>query len=148
MLNVHFFSGIKRFIDEIEPSELVAFEKVLKSRKCEIEQKLPCDYDVKEPNSVQLKLVFLNQLLPFIGFGFLDNFIMIVAGDYIDETFGITLGISVSCILTFTRFDGQQLCNRHWQLLDLEMHYQMWQLWDQRGMSNKLRIEWASNVLH
>lgn len=32
--------------------------------------------------------------MPFIGFGFLDNFIMIVAGDYIDLTLGTTLCIS------------------------------------------------------
>jgi hypothetical protein len=29
-----------------------------------------------------------------LGFGFLDNFIMIVAGEYIDLTLGVTLGIS------------------------------------------------------
>ncbi|XP_054709590.1 transmembrane protein 65-like [Uloborus diversus] len=32
--------------------------------------------------------------MPFIGFGFLDNLIMILAGDYIDTTIGVTLGIS------------------------------------------------------
>ncbi|RWS13148.1 Transmembrane protein 65-like protein [Dinothrombium tinctorium] len=49
----------------------------------------------KEPPSLQqLKLIFIHQALPFIGFGFLDNFIMIIAGDYIDTTIGVTLGIS------------------------------------------------------
>ncbi|BFY99660.1 hypothetical protein BsWGS_02699 [Bradybaena similaris] len=42
----------------------------------------------------QLKLVLLHQMFPFIGFGFLDNFLMIVAGEYIDVTLGTTLGIS------------------------------------------------------
>jgi len=32
--------------------------------------------------------------LPFIGFGFLDNFIMICAGDYIELTIGAGIGIS------------------------------------------------------
>ena len=32
--------------------------------------------------------------MPFIGFGFLDNFIMIVAGEYIDIHIGATLSIS------------------------------------------------------
>lgn len=32
--------------------------------------------------------------VPFIGFGFLDNAIMIIAGEYIDTTLGVTLGIS------------------------------------------------------
>ncbi|XP_046575255.1 transmembrane protein 65-like [Haliotis rubra] len=38
-------------------------------------------------------LAFHNAL-PFIGFGFFDNFIMIVCGEYIDSTPGAVLGIS------------------------------------------------------
>jgi hypothetical protein len=33
-------------------------------------------------------------MLPFVAFGFLDNAIMICAGEYIDMTLGATLGIS------------------------------------------------------
>jgi hypothetical protein len=32
--------------------------------------------------------------LPFIGFGFLDNFTMIIAGDYIEHSIGIVMTIS------------------------------------------------------
>jgi hypothetical protein len=32
-----------------------------------------------------------------IGFGFMDNFVLIIAGDYIDSTLGVTLGISTMC---------------------------------------------------
>lgn len=32
--------------------------------------------------------------LPFIGFGFLDNFTMIIAGDYIDHSLGMIMTIS------------------------------------------------------
>jgi Transmembrane protein 65 len=32
--------------------------------------------------------------LPFVGFGFLDNFTMIIAGDYIEHTLGIFMSIS------------------------------------------------------
>ncbi|TDH73472.1 uncharacterized protein CCR75_003093 [Bremia lactucae] len=46
------------------------------------------------PTTQELKLVALRTGLPFIGFGFVDNFIMIVAGDYIDLTLGVSLGIS------------------------------------------------------
>jgi len=35
-----------------------------------------------------------HQAIPFVGFGFLDNFIMILAGDYIDHNIGVTLGIT------------------------------------------------------
>jgi len=46
------------------------------------------------PTFSQLSQVFIHQSLPFLGFGFLDNLIMIIAGDYIDTTIGVTLGIS------------------------------------------------------
>ena len=51
------------------------------------------------PSYADLRQVFLNQSLPFIGFGFLDNLIMIVAGDYIDANIGVTLGLSNQTII-------------------------------------------------
>ncbi|XP_071548048.1 uncharacterized protein [Panulirus ornatus] len=48
----------------------------------------------KPPTGAQLRQLAVHNALPFVGFGFLDNFIMIVAGDYIDVTIGTTLGIS------------------------------------------------------
>lgn len=42
----------------------------------------------------QLRLVAFHSAIPFIGFGFLDNAVMIVAGEYIDFKIGMTLGIS------------------------------------------------------
>ncbi|VDP92384.1 unnamed protein product [Echinostoma caproni] len=39
-------------------------------------------------------LVYIANGLPFIGFGFLDNAIMIVAGEYIDLTFASLFGLS------------------------------------------------------
>ncbi|KAF2362079.1 Transmembrane protein 65, partial [Trinorchestia longiramus] len=47
-----------------------------------------------EPSVKQLRQLALFNALPFIGFGFLDNLIMIIAGDYIDMTIGTMLGIS------------------------------------------------------
>jgi hypothetical protein len=41
-----------------------------------------------------MKALFLVNTLPFVGFGVLDNMIMILAGEYIDTTLGIYLGIS------------------------------------------------------
>ncbi|ETL85378.1 hypothetical protein L917_15068 [Phytophthora nicotianae] len=49
---------------------------------------------VTPPTTQELKMVALQVGLPFIGFGFVDNFIMIIAGDYIDLTLGVSLGIS------------------------------------------------------
>ena len=39
---------------------------------------------VEEPSFNTLKIVALGQAIPFIGFGFMDNSILIVAGDAID----------------------------------------------------------------
>ncbi|KAL8562320.1 hypothetical protein ACOMHN_037276 [Nucella lapillus] len=54
-----------------------------------------------KPTTTQLRLVCLHQALPFIGFGFLDNFLMIVAGEYIDVTLGAALGISTMAAAGF-----------------------------------------------
>uniref|UniRef100_V5H2X7 Putative conserved plasma membrane protein n=2 Tax=Ixodes ricinus TaxID=34613 RepID=V5H2X7_IXORI len=52
------------------------------------------DAEAARPTAEQLRMMAIHNALPFVGFGFLDNFIMIVAGDYIDTTIGIGLGIS------------------------------------------------------
>lgn len=39
-------------------------------------------------------MTFIANGVPFIAFGFLDNFIMIVAGDFIDETFCVAFSFS------------------------------------------------------
>jgi hypothetical protein len=44
--------------------------------------------EVLKPTLQELKQLAYHNSLPFIGFGFLDNFIMIMAGEYIDITLG------------------------------------------------------------
>lgn len=44
---------------------------------------------------------FLYCSIPFLGFGFLDNSIMLCAGEYIDLTLGATLGISTLAAAAF-----------------------------------------------
>ncbi|XP_072018056.1 transmembrane protein 65-like isoform X1 [Amphiura filiformis] len=46
------------------------------------------------PTKEQLRQVLVSNAIPFVGFGFLDNAIMIVAGDYIDLKIGTALCIS------------------------------------------------------
>ncbi len=46
------------------------------------------------PNARALRMVFLASAIPFIGFGFLDNFIMLTVGEEIDAVFGGRLGLS------------------------------------------------------
>ncbi|VDK64178.1 unnamed protein product [Anisakis simplex] len=42
----------------------------------------------------QSKQLFIVNTLPFIGFGFLDNFLMIVAAEYIEHSLGMVLAVS------------------------------------------------------
>jgi len=51
----------------------------------------------KDPSFNTLKIVAFGQAIPFIGFGFMDNAILIVAGDAIDTYLGVSLGISTLC---------------------------------------------------
>ncbi|XP_029447860.1 transmembrane protein 65 isoform X3 [Rhinatrema bivittatum] len=50
--------------------------------------------EAEPPSADQLRIVFFHNALPFIGFGFLDNAIMIAAGTQIELSIGIILGIS------------------------------------------------------
>ena len=52
---------------------------------------------VPEPSWDDLKAVALNTAIPFVGFGVMDNAILIVAGDAIDTSLGVLLGISTMC---------------------------------------------------
>ena len=45
-------------------------------------------------SSTQLRQHFIKIAVPFIGFGFLDNVIMIISGSEIESYFGLSLGIS------------------------------------------------------
>ncbi|CAL8289274.1 unnamed protein product [Merluccius merluccius] len=50
--------------------------------------------EVDPPTQAQLRYVLLHNAIPFVGFGFLDNAIMIVAGTQIELSIGVILGIS------------------------------------------------------
>ncbi|XP_048385564.1 transmembrane protein 65 isoform X2 [Stegostoma tigrinum] len=52
------------------------------------------EIEVKPPSSAQYRYVFLHSAIPFIGFGFLDNAIMIAAGTQIELSLGVIFGIS------------------------------------------------------
>nr|XP_033785638.1 transmembrane protein 65 [Geotrypetes seraphini] len=84
--------GARDFIYSLHPSErscllreLHRFESIAIAQ-----EKL----EVEPPTTEQLKYVFIHNALPFIGFGFLDNAIMIAAGTQIELSIGVILGIS------------------------------------------------------
>jgi hypothetical protein len=62
--------------------------------------------NVPAPTKRQLRLYMLNRAVPMIGFGFMDNIIMIQAGDLIDNSIGVTLGLS-----TLTAAAIGQICS-------------------------------------
>lgn len=49
---------------------------------------------VPKPTSRQLMQVFVHNAIPFIGFGFLDNAVMILCGDYIEVKLGTIITVS------------------------------------------------------
>lgn len=53
--------------------------------------------DVPEPSARDLRLVSLNMAIPFVGFGIMDNSLLIIFGDMIDTSLGVMLGISTMC---------------------------------------------------
>ena len=57
------------------------------------EKKIGVD-SIPQPAWADLRKLAIHQSLPFIGFGFLDNLIMILAGEFIDAKIGATLAIS------------------------------------------------------
>ena len=70
----------------------------MQSSLCSFRRRKVSTTMVKEETSVptkqQLRIVALRYAIPMIGFGFMDNLVMIQAGDAIDQTFGVALGIS------------------------------------------------------
>ena len=52
---------------------------------------------VPEPSKRELYIVGLHQAIPFVGFGIMDNAILILAGEAIDIYLGVALGISTMC---------------------------------------------------
>ncbi|CAK0802505.1 unnamed protein product, partial [Prorocentrum cordatum] len=47
-----------------------------------------------KPTARQLRRHFVQSMVPMVGFGFMDNTVMIHAGNAIDLTLGVTLGLS------------------------------------------------------
>lgn len=57
-------------------------------------KRIECAASVEPPTTEQLRSVFTSSAVPMIGFGFMDNFIMIQAGGYIDATLGVKMGLA------------------------------------------------------
>ncbi|XP_061144472.1 transmembrane protein 65-like isoform X2 [Syngnathus typhle] len=84
--------GAKEFIYSLHPSERTCLLREL--HKFESIAIAQGQLEIAPPTAAQLRYVLLHNALPFVGFGFLDNCIMIVAGTQIELSIGVILGIS------------------------------------------------------
>ncbi|CAF4344185.1 unnamed protein product, partial [Adineta steineri] len=79
----------RNFLLSLEPDH----RRILHEELTEVEKLSPTT-DTNQILSSQLFVVFLETGLPYIGFGFVDNFVMLVAGETIETFFGAALCLS------------------------------------------------------
>ncbi|XP_028254888.1 transmembrane protein 65-like [Parambassis ranga] len=82
----------KEFIYRLQPKERTCLLRELQSfESMAIAQET---LEPSPPTASQIRYILFHNALPFVGFGFLDNAIMIAAGTQIELSIGVTLGIS------------------------------------------------------
>ncbi|KAE9550702.1 hypothetical protein FO519_006085 [Halicephalobus sp. NKZ332] len=90
-LRINSMDDAKALVCHLKPNEKDLLKKALK-------ENLQNENINMEPftdlNPAQLRRLFVVNMMPFIGFGLLDNMIMILAGEYIDQSLGALLSIS------------------------------------------------------
>uniref|UniRef100_A0AAY4CL58 Transmembrane protein 65 n=2 Tax=Denticeps clupeoides TaxID=299321 RepID=A0AAY4CL58_9TELE len=84
--------GARDFIYGLHPQERTCLLQELQSFESMAiaQEKL----EASPPSAAQVRYVLLHNAIPFVGFGFLDNAIMIAAGTQIEVSIGVTFGIS------------------------------------------------------
>ncbi|WKY03514.1 hypothetical protein Q1695_004909 [Nippostrongylus brasiliensis] len=92
---------LREALDDLAAREDIARSRVVPSRRLisKISRFSDVNRRIRKSGAVpmtdeQTKSLFLINALPFIGFGFLDNMIMIIAGNYIDQKLGTLLCLS------------------------------------------------------
>ncbi|XP_016359528.1 transmembrane protein 65 isoform X1 [Sinocyclocheilus anshuiensis] len=80
----------REFVYSLSPANRSCLLKELQS----FESSTKDSEESSPPTTAQLRYILLHNAIPFIGFGFLDNAIMIAAGTQIELSIGLTLGIS------------------------------------------------------
>ncbi|XP_074510313.1 transmembrane protein 65-like [Sebastes fasciatus] len=84
--------GAKEFIYTLHPTERTCLLREL--HRFESIAIAQGTLEVSPPTKAELRYILLHNAIPFVGFGFLDNCIMIVAGTQIELSIGVVLGIS------------------------------------------------------
>ncbi|XP_052388698.1 transmembrane protein 65 [Carassius gibelio] len=83
-------SQAREFVYSLSPVTRSCLLKELQS----FESKTQDSEESSPLTAAQFRYILLHNAIPFIGFGFLDNAIMIAAGTQIELSIGLTLGIS------------------------------------------------------
>lgn len=101
---IHNLATAEKLVNHFQPEERALLLKIL-SKKCRTTKDCPLNKDGSVINGKQslkkkifnfildrikfsqLKQVFIINTMPFIGFGILDNMIMLLAGEYIDQVY-------------------------------------------------------------
>ncbi|CAF0900301.1 unnamed protein product [Rotaria sordida] len=78
------------FILSLEPEH----RRILSNELIELEKLSTATTGTIPVLSSQLAIIFLETGLPYIGFGFVDNFVMLVAGETIETFFGVAFCLS------------------------------------------------------
>lgn len=79
----------KEFIYRLHPAERATLLRELQEF-----ENMAATQEQTDLTRAQMRLLLLHNAIPFVGFGFLDNAIMIAAGTQIELSIGVTLGIS------------------------------------------------------
>ncbi|XP_029985754.1 transmembrane protein 65-like [Sphaeramia orbicularis] len=82
----------KEFIYRLQPAERSCLLGELQG--FESRARAQDTLDPSPPTTAQIRYILFHNAVPFVGFGFLDNAIMIAAGTQIELSIGVTLGIS------------------------------------------------------
>lgn len=64
------------------------------SKKSSVVETTAVDENKIVPTTAQLRIVALRSAIPMVGFGFMDNLVMIQAGEAIDLSIGVSFGLS------------------------------------------------------
>lgn len=80
----------REFVYRLQPAERACLLGQLQDFQAQAQE----NQESTALTSAQIRYILVHNAIPFVGFGFLDNAIMIAAGTQIEVSIGVTLGIS------------------------------------------------------
>ena len=125
-----FFLFISIFFISLGPNNFTKAQAVMMIQNLSVDERKMFLKELKKivgtkdrevtPSYQDLRQLAYHNSLPFVGFGFLDNFVMIIAGEYIDITLGSTKELIYIFPINFNiwRYEARNLhdgCCSSWQ---------------------------------